>query len=133
MSRSSCWPRGLPTRAAFNAFGAKPKPAPQFGGGSDRPRLEGEALPRVSVRVDRYNAISVRHVVPVGGADADRLQGPLRLTVAAGGELFDPPGDGIDIERVPAGEIVWGDDCGVTGRFAERESLTRDQPRVPSG
>lgn len=70
----------------------------------------------MNVLVDLYNAVSVRHVVPVGGEDADRLQGALRLTITAGGEPFDPRGDGSDVEALGAGEIVWRDDAGVTCR-----------------
>jgi DNA/RNA-binding domain of Phe-tRNA-synthetase-like protein len=72
--------------------------------------LKGQALPRVNALVDLYNAISVRHVVPLGGEDADRLEGPLHLIVAAGDEPFDPRGDGIDVEHAAAGEVVWRDE-----------------------
>ena len=36
--------------------------------------LKGGELPRINRLVDVYNAISVRHMVPVGGEDADRLE-----------------------------------------------------------
>src|SRR3954452_6580227 len=42
--------------------------------------------------------------LPLGGEDADHLEGPLHLTVAAGGEPFDPPGDEAEVEEVLAGE-----------------------------
>ena len=54
--------------------------------------------------------------MPVGGEDADQLEGPLHLTVADGGEPFDPRGDGTDVEHAAPGEIVWRDDRGVTCR-----------------
>jgi DNA/RNA-binding domain of Phe-tRNA-synthetase-like protein len=63
--------------------------------------------------VDLYNAVSVRHLVPVGGEDLDRLQGPLRLAVAGGDERFDAPGG---VEHPRPGEVVWRDDLGVTCR-----------------
>ena len=78
--------------------------------------LKGQPLPRINVLVDLYNAVSVRHVVPLGGEDADRLEGPLRLTITTGGEPFDPRGDGTDVETLDAGEVVWRDDRGVTCR-----------------
>jgi DNA/RNA-binding domain of Phe-tRNA-synthetase-like protein len=73
--------------------------------------------------------------VPLGGEDADRLDGPLRLTVAAGDEPFDPRGDGIDVEQVAAGEVVWRDDRGVTCRRWNwrqgcRTQLTDDTTRA---
>jgi DNA/RNA-binding domain of Phe-tRNA-synthetase-like protein len=74
--------------------------------------LKGGALPRINVLVDLYNAISVRHLIPVGGEDLDRLQGPLRLTVADGSEPFEGP----DAEPPKPGEVVWRDDAGVTCR-----------------
>ena len=103
-------------RSAFSAFGAKPSRYPSSAEALISRVLKGQALPRVNALVDLYNAISVRHVVPLGGEDADRLEGPLHLTVAAGGEPFDPPGDGAEVEEVLAGEIVWRDDRGVTCR-----------------
>jgi DNA/RNA-binding domain of Phe-tRNA-synthetase-like protein len=59
--------------------------------------------------VDRYNAVSVAHGVPVGGEDLDRVVSPVRLGFAAGGEPFD---DAV----VKAGEVVWADAAGVTCR-----------------
>ncbi len=103
-------------RAAFSAFGAKPSRYPSSAEALIARVLKGRPLPRINVLVDLYNAVSVRHVVPLGGEDADRLVGPLRLTVAAGGERFDPREDGSEPEPVGAGEIVWRDDRGVTCR-----------------
>lgn len=73
--------------------------------------------------------------MPLGGEDADRVEGPLRLTVAAGGEPFDPRGDGIDAEHAAAGEVVWRDDRGVTcrrwnWRQGRRTQLTEDATRA---
>jgi DNA/RNA-binding domain of Phe-tRNA-synthetase-like protein len=93
-------------RDAFRAFGAK------------RYRCSAEALisralagglPRISALVDRYNAVSVAHGVPVGGEDLDHVVPPVRLVVAAGGEPFD---DAV----VKPGEVVWTDAVGVTCR-----------------
>jgi DNA/RNA-binding domain of Phe-tRNA-synthetase-like protein len=93
-------------RDAFRAFGAK------------RYRCSAEALiaralsdglPRISALVDRYNAVSVAHSVPVGGEDLDHVVLPVRLAFAAGGEPFD---DAV----VKPGEVVWADAVGVTCR-----------------
>jgi DNA/RNA-binding domain of Phe-tRNA-synthetase-like protein len=122
-------------RAAFSAFGAKPSRYPSSAEALITRILKGQPLPRVNALVDLYNTVSVRHVVPLGGEDADRLEGPLRLTVTAGGEPFDPRGDGTDIEPVAAGEVVWRDDCGVTcrrwnWRQGRRTQLTQDSSRA---
>lgn len=100
-------------RAAFSAFGAKPSRYPCSAEALAARVLKGDALPRVNRLVDHYNAVSVRHLVPVGGEDLDRLEGPLRLTVADGTERFDAA-EGL--EHPEAGEIVWCDDIGVTCR-----------------
>ena len=66
-------------------------------------------MPRISALVDRYNAVSVPHAVPVGGEDLDHVVSPVRLVFAAGGEPFD------DAVAKP-GEVVWTDAVGVTCR-----------------
>jgi DNA/RNA-binding domain of Phe-tRNA-synthetase-like protein len=121
-------------RSAFSGFGAKPSKYPSSAEALVSRVLKGQPLPRVNTLVDLYNAISVRHIVPVGGEDTDRLEGALRLTVTGGGEEFDPRGDGTDVEALAAGEIVWRDDLGVTcrrwnWRQGRRTQLTVDTTR----
>jgi DNA/RNA-binding domain of Phe-tRNA-synthetase-like protein len=99
-------------RVAFSRFGAKPKRYPCSAEALAARVIKGGALPRINVLVDLYNAISVRHLIPVGGEDLDRLAGPLRLTIADGSEAFDGP----DVEPPKPGEVVWRDDAGVTCR-----------------
>jgi DNA/RNA-binding domain of Phe-tRNA-synthetase-like protein len=77
-------------RGAFAAFGAKPSRYPSSAEALAARVLKGAPLPRVNRLVDAYNAVSVSHLIPVGGEDADRLEGPLRLVVADGSEAFDP-------------------------------------------
>ena len=61
-------------RLAYQAFGAKPK--------RTRPSVEAllrrveTGLPRIDRLTDIYNAISVRHLLPVGGEDLARYRGP---------------------------------------------------------
>src|SRR3954452_530293 len=90
LSKATDHPHIAAWRAAFSAFGAKPSRYPSSAEALIRRVLKGQPLPRVNALVDLYNAVSVRHLVPVGGEDADRLQGPLRLTVASGGGPFAP-------------------------------------------
>ena len=132
LERATDHPHVAAWRAAFSAFGAKPSRYPSSAEALVSRVLKGQELPRVNVLVDLYNAVSVRHMVPLGGeaaatgyksgvqhlrvADADRLEGPLQLTVAAGGEPFDPRGDGSDVDHVASGEVVWRDDREVTCR-----------------
>ena len=113
LARAADAPQIAAWRAAFGAFGAKPSRYPCSAEALAARVLKGDALPRVNRLVDHYNAVSVRHLVPVGGEDLDRLEGPLRLTVADGSERFDAA-EGLD--HPEAGEIVWRDDLGVTCR-----------------
>jgi DNA/RNA-binding domain of Phe-tRNA-synthetase-like protein len=113
LARAADAPQIAAWRAAFSAFGAKPSRYPCSAEALAARVLRGDALPRVNRVVDHYNAVSVRHLVPVGGEDLDRLEGPLRLTLADGGERFDTA-DGH--EHPEPGEIVWRDDVGVTCR-----------------
>ena len=102
-------------REAYRAFGAKPQ--------RTRNSLEAllrratSGLPRVNRLTDLYNAISVLHLLPLGGEDLTRYSGPPRLVRASGGEPFDTVADGSDVVEHPdPGEVVWCDDAGVTCR-----------------
>jgi DNA/RNA-binding domain of Phe-tRNA-synthetase-like protein len=102
-------------RDAFRGFGAKPQ--------RTRPSVEAllrrvpQGLPRIDRLTDAYNAVSVAHVVPLGGEDVDRYHGPLRLTRATGDEPFETTADGQPVVEHPEpGEVVWRDDAGVTCR-----------------
>lgn len=101
---------------AYRAFGAKPqRTAPSVDALIRRARAGG--LPRVNWVVDLYNAVSVAHVLPVGGEDLDGFVGPLRLIRATGIERFDTVKDGQPhAEHAEPGEVVWADDQGVTCR-----------------
>jgi DNA/RNA-binding domain of Phe-tRNA-synthetase-like protein len=107
-------------RAAYSAFGAKPS----------RTRNSAEALakraladggtgglPRINKLVDAYNAISVAHLIPVGGEDLDKIQGGMRLVRATGDEPFVTMAGGEEtVEHPEPGEVVWCDEAGVTCR-----------------
>lgn len=102
-------------RDAYRGFGAKPQ--------RTRHSLEAllrrapDGLPRVNRLTDVYNAVSVLHLVPLGGEDLDRYAGPPRLVRATGSEAFDTVAGGESvIEHPEVGEVVWCDDSGVTCR-----------------
>jgi DNA/RNA-binding domain of Phe-tRNA-synthetase-like protein len=78
--------------------------------------LKGEEVPPINRVVDAYNAVSLRHVLPAGGEDLDRLESDLTLAFSDGTEPFDlMSGDGTP-ETPDAGEVVWKDSAGVTCR-----------------
>ena len=102
-------------REAYRAFGAKPQRTRNSLEALTR-RAEG-GLPRVNALTDVYNAVSVRHQIPLGGEDLALYRGPARLVRAAGDEPFDTAVGGEDVVEHPdAGEVVWRDDVGVTCR-----------------
>jgi DNA/RNA-binding domain of Phe-tRNA-synthetase-like protein len=79
--------------------------------------VKGNELPTINALVDRYNAVNVRHVIPVGGEDWDKLDGDAWLTFADGTEPFETVSQGERIVDHPApGEVVWKDSVGVTCR-----------------
>ena len=102
-------------RAAYRAFGAKPQ--------RTRNSLEGllrrvdAGLPRVNRLTDLYNAVSVLHLLPLGGEDLTRYVGPPRLVRALGDEPFETTADGADaVDHPDPGEVVWCDEAGATCR-----------------
>ena len=102
-------------RAAYQAFGAKPQ----------RTRNSVEALtrraatelPRINRLTDIYNALSVKHQIPIGGEDLAHYVGAPKLIRSLGTEPFDTVVDGeVVIENPEIGEVIWCDEAGVTCR-----------------
>src|SRR5215471_5793477 len=111
-------------RAAYRAFGAKPQ--------RTRPSVEAllrrldTGLPRIDRITDAYNAVSIAHMVPVGGEDLDHYQGPARLVRATGDENFDTMAQGEPtVEHPKPGEVIWRDNTGVTCRQWNWRQCTR--------
>ena len=74
-----------------------------------RRALKKGVLPRINVAVDAYNAVSVRHLVPMGGFDLDKVRGDIQLRLSEGGETFTPLGPAAP-EETYQGEVVYADD-----------------------
>lgn len=112
-------PESLPEiaawREAFLAFGVKPRAARSSVEALVR-RIDN-GLPRIDRLTDLYNAVSVQHLIPIGGENLLQYVGPPRLVRAAGDEPFDTVADGepVSVDAAP-GEVVWRDDLGVTCR-----------------
>jgi DNA/RNA-binding domain of Phe-tRNA-synthetase-like protein len=104
-------------REAYTAFGAKPSRTRNSAEALARRAFADGGLPRINVLVDVYNAISVAHLIPVGGEDTDRIKGGMRLVRATGQEPFVTVAGGAEtVEHPEPGEVVWCDDEGVTCR-----------------
>jgi DNA/RNA-binding domain of Phe-tRNA-synthetase-like protein len=103
-------------REAYRAFGAKPQ--------RTRPsveallrRLDPDGLPRIDRITDVYNAVSIAHLLPLGGEDRAAYAGSPRLVRADGSEPFDTTAGGEPVVEHPEpGEVVWRDDAGTTCR-----------------
>ena len=112
-------PESLPEiaawREAFLGFGVKPRVARSSVEALIR-RVDA-GLPRIDRLTDLYNAVSVEHLVPVGGENLDHYVGVPRLVRATGDEPFDTIADGQPVTvTADPGEVLWRDDFGVTCR-----------------
>jgi DNA/RNA-binding domain of Phe-tRNA-synthetase-like protein len=104
-------------RETYTAFGAKPSRTRNSAEALAKRALSAAGLPRINLLVDLYNAISVAHLIPVGGEDISRIQGGMRLVRARGDEAFVTVAAGEEVVELPeAGEVVWRDEAGVTCR-----------------
>lgn len=110
-------PHMVAWREVYTAFGSKPSRTRNSAEALAKRALSDAGLPRINLLVDLYNAISVAHLIPVGGEDIDRIEGGMRLVRATGEEDFVTVAGGEEVvERPDAGEVVWRDEAGVTCR-----------------
>lgn len=104
-------------RQAYKEFGSKPSKYLCSVEALVSRTLKGNDLPTINRLVDLYNAVSIRHVLPVGGEDWDRLTSDLTLTLASGEEPFFTYQSGEEVVEYPdPGEVIWVDSTGVTCR-----------------
>lgn len=123
-------------REAYKGFGAKPNKTRNSLEALTRRITPTAGLPRVNRLTDIYNAVSVKHQIPLGGEDLDRYQGPPRCIRATGEEKFETKDRGeAVVEHPDKGEVVWCDDAGVTcrrwnWRQGPRTALTEETTSV---
>lgn len=77
--------------------------------------LKGNPVGSITASVDIYNAISLKHALPVGGEDLDSFVGDFRLGVTEGGDAFLPIGEDEEDPTLP-GELCYRDDAGAVCR-----------------
>jgi len=102
-------------RKAYSLFGAKPKKYKSSVESLYRMILQGIQLRHINKIVDVYNYISVKHMVPVGGDDIDKVQGDIILKFAKGDEKF-VEFNSQEIKNPRPGEVVYMDDKEVLCR-----------------
>jgi DNA/RNA-binding domain of Phe-tRNA-synthetase-like protein len=133
VAKASSHPHVAAWREAFSAFGAKPSKYPSSVEALLSRVLRGQELPTINRVVDLYNAVSIRHVLPVGGEDLDQLTSDSVLAPARGDEPFVAIGGGEELVEFPAaGEVVWADSSGVTCRRWNWRQCRRTQLREDS-
>jgi len=118
-------------RKTYSIFGAKPKEHKSSVENLYRLILKGTELRHINKLVDIYNFISLKHMLPVGGEDLDKMKGDLILTFANQNEtpvlLL-----GDKEPRSPhEDEVIYKDDVSAVcrrwnWREAERTKLTED-------
>ncbi|KAI2488016.1 Phenylalanyl-tRNA synthetase B3/B4 [Pyrenophora tritici-repentis] len=102
-------------KEAYKAFGAKPKKT--MNSLEALLRRIDTGLPRVNRLTDIYNAISIKHQIPLGGEDLDKYNGSPVLKLTTGSEQFDTKSGGEVVVECPTpGEAIWCDDNEVTCR-----------------
>ncbi len=100
-------------REAYRSFGYKPSSTRCSAEALLRRALKDNALPDINPMVNLYNSISLKHTLPMGADDLDRMEGDLRLTIAKGDEPFVALGGG-EPEIALAGEVIYRDDKEIT-------------------
>ncbi len=102
-------------RAAFTAFGARPSKYQSSIEALVRRVRRGDALSAINGLVDLYNAVSLQHLLPVGGDDLAHIRGGLVLRCARGDEDYLPLGE-PQPECPEPGEIIYADAATVLCR-----------------
>lgn len=70
--------------------------------------LKSHQLPVINTAVDTYNAVSIKHLIPIGGFDLEKVEENISLRFSFGGEIFVPLGS-KSTEKTYEGEVVYAD------------------------
>jgi len=101
-------PQILSWRKVYAAFGAKPKKHKCSVENLYSMILGGVELRHINKLVDIYNYISIKHLVPVGGDDLDKIEGDISLKFAKGTEIFLPLNT-EEAQYPKPGEVIYCD------------------------
>ncbi|MFE5881455.1 B3/B4 domain-containing protein [Streptomyces hydrogenans] len=128
-------PRIAAWHAVYRAFGTNPRRIRPSVDALGRRLAKKGALPRINPAVDSYNTVSVRHGLPAGAFDLDRVTGDIQIRYADGSETFTPLGEPDTVENPKPGEVVYTDTTDVLTRHwnhrdAHRTRVTEDSTRV---
>ncbi|MFF7366745.1 B3/B4 domain-containing protein [Streptomyces tricolor] len=128
-------PRIEAWHTAYRSFGTNPRRVRPSVDALGRRMAKKGTLPRINPAVDSYNAVSVRHGLPAGAFDLDRVTGDIDIRPADGTESFTPLGEPGTVEHPGPGEIIYADTTGVLTRHwnhrdAHRTRVTEDSTQV---
>jgi DNA/RNA-binding domain of Phe-tRNA-synthetase-like protein len=121
-------------RKAYSEFGAKPKKYRSSIESLYRMILKGHSLRSINTLVDIYNGCSLRHMIPMGGDDLDKVDGNIVLKFALGHETFVPL-NSEEVELVRPGEVVYTDEKEIlcrrwNWRECEKTKMTEETKRA---
>jgi DNA/RNA-binding domain of Phe-tRNA-synthetase-like protein len=102
-------------RQAYADFGVNPNKFYCSIESLGRRARRGDQLPYINTLVALFNYFSLKHMVPSGGDDLDRVDGNLCLTLAKGDEPF-TPFNSETIEYPAPGEVIYVDNAKVMCR-----------------
>ncbi|GHF82363.1 B3/B4 domain-containing protein [Streptomyces thermodiastaticus] len=120
---------------AYRSFGTNPRRIRPSVDALGRRMAKKGSLPRIHAAVDSYNAVSVRHGLPAGAFDLEKVLGDVEIRYADGSEEFTPLGEPGTVEQPKPGEVVYADEGGILTRHwnhrdAHRTRVTEDSARV---
>lgn len=127
-------PKILDWREAYRSFGCKPSEYRSSIEALLRRILQSKQLPSINTLVDLYNLISIKHVLPAGGGNLDKVEGSIILKIALGTEQFIMLGQTEPV-TIKAGEVVYVDDKEVLCRAwnyreSEKTKITENTSNV---
>ncbi len=121
-------------RKAYSSFGGKPKKNKCSVEALYRSALKGDGVRSINKIVDIYNYISLKHMVPAGGDDLDKVEGDIVLKFASGSESFQEL-NSAETKSPKQGEVVYCDDREVlcrrwNWRECDKSKMTQETKNV---
>jgi len=118
------------TRQVYRKLGKDPNRYRPSAEALCRRICKGLGIQRVSTLVDIINLISIRSGFSIGGFDAEKIQGDLRLEVGTASDIFQAIGRGIlNVEGLPLFKDAAGG-IGTPTSDNERTKLTMETRRL---
>jgi len=95
-------------------------------------------FPSINNTVDLVNTVAIKHCVPMGAHDLDKMKGDIYIRFSQEGDVFTPFGSDEqedEQEQVPPGEPVYADEMEVRTRLwiwrqGEKAKITTDSTKI---